>query len=411
MIHPRHHPGRYSICLDAWFRVDMMFHTRGKITVIRPVTSILNFAAHWVLSAAGLIFISLASIQADAHQDPLKRILEEMREQGDKFEPDELLAMGEDGTSKLLDFLLPESAGFTVLADEEIQRLIGELNHEQFSRRRHAIEKLSSCGVYIHETLKMATAIPDPETAYNISKIMRNIKSPSVATDVAGNAERTRQYGKAYGRYLTELKNESCWRLIAMRSNQALCAGRKSTGGSDDFLWQSFEPMAKRKDDDAMSLFRPLIWFGDVSSSEWVFTHFKTFSPDGFTPSIMKEIVQTDHVYNETHIRRCLKHLREKGPDVPYVPDPGEVRQAFKELDATWNKTQTFLSYEAAAMDLLISLPADQRRFEIKTPDNAVSGNFVQADCQKKTLTLESETDGTMDFSWKDISMMKPLFK
>jgi hypothetical protein len=62
-------------------------------------------------------------------------------------------------------------------------------------------------------------------------------------------------------------------------------------------------------------------------------------------------------------------------------------------------------------MDLLLSLPADQRRFEIKTPDSAASGTIVQADCQKKTLTLESETDGTMDFSWKDISMLKPLFK
>lgn len=378
--------------------------------MIRSVIPIVRLHSRAALCGVGLLFLGSAPIHADQDPGPFDRILMEMREHGEKFDPAELLSMGEDGAGRLLDFLLPESAGCRILGDEDIQRLIGELNQEQYSRRRDAVAKLSSCGIHIHETLK-AAASPDPETAYNISKIMCNIKSPSVATDVAGNAERTRQYGKAYGRYLKELKNESCWRLIALRTNQALCAGRKSTGSSDDFMWQSFEPIAKRKDDDAMSLFRPLIWFGDVSSTEWVFNHFKTFSPDGFTPSIMKEIVQTDHVYNEAQIRRCLKHLREKGPGIPYVPGSGEVRRAFEELDATWDKTKTFLSYEAAAMDLLLSLPADQRRFLIKTPDNSASGTVVRADCPKKTLTLESETDDTMDFSWKDISMMKPLFK
>jgi len=367
---------------------------RRQITVIRSI--------HLIMMLLCALF--LGSALGNEHDPiPFGRIIENMKEQGEKFDPKELLIMGEDGTGKLLDFLLPESSGCSILTNEQIQHLIDDLNHEQFSRRRDVIAKLALGGVYIHEHLKLATLNPDPETAHNASKILRNIRSDAAKDNIAANAKRTGEYGKAYGRYLAELQHDSCWRLIAVRTTQALCAGRESTGSTDDFMWQSFKAIAERKNDEAMSLFRPLIWFCDASHSEWVFTHLRAKE---FTPSILKEIVRTDHVYNENHLRRMLKHLRKNGPDAPYEIDPDEVRIAFKELDTTWNKTKTFLSYERAAIDLLLSLPEEQRRFEVKTPDSASIGIIKRADYQLKTLAV-----GENDLLWKEISLLRPMSK
>jgi len=377
--------------------------------VIFPILPIPKPLKRAALFAAGLLILVSTASRGNADPAPFDRILIGMKEQGAQFDPEELLAMGENGTARLLDFLMPESAGFSVLTDEEIQRMIGDLDHEQFSRRSDAVAGLTSGGVYLHEHLRPATVSPDPETASNALKVLRNITGASGKTDRTANAKRTKEYGHAYGRYLEKLVHDPCWQLIALRTTQALCAGRGSTGSTDDFMWQSFQAIARRKNDEAMSLFHPLIKFGDVSSSEWVFTHFRVFSPKDFTPSILKEIVRTDHVYNEAHLRRRLKHLRENGPDVPYEAHPDEVRRAFEELDATWDKTKTFLSYEKAALGLLLALPEERRRFEVKTPEGTCSGTIKRADYQKKTLTVETATEGDKDIAWKDITLLKLL--
>jgi len=360
-----------------------------------------------------LLLAGISASRGEEVSRQTERILQDMKAQGRAFNPSELIASGEEGLAEILDFLMPESAGHRALNNEEIESLIEDLGHEQFFRRKNAIAKLSSSGEEISERMEMLSASMDPEVAKNATEVLKGILNPPGKTKIMRNVRHTEEYGQAYGSYLEKLEDRACWSLIAVRTTQALFLGRDSTGSTDDLMWQSFTIMASKAQDDAMTMFRPLIHLRNVSLCRWVFTHLYVRSPKGFTPSILREIVGSDHIYSEAHLLRRLQHLREKGADIPYEPDPKEVLGALDALrkDPSIYTTQNFLSYEEDALNLLYSLPEIDRGVAIKAGGTACTGTLVITDSKRKRLSVNTGGAVTRDFPIKDVSLFRFLPK
>jgi hypothetical protein len=376
-----------------------------RIRVLSQVTRV-------VLIVFSLCFLGAPTTHGADNPQRIENILEDMKTQGTAFDPGELITLGKEGLGAILDILMPESAGYRHIGLEETELLTRDLGHAQFSRRKNAVAQLVYGGVYVRESVKAASACTDDlEIALNAKQVLQRVLSPTVKTDRQQNGQLTQDYGKAYGRYLAKLQAEDCWRLIAVRTTQSLFCGRDSTGSSNDFMWQSFTTLAKRGEDSALSLFRPVIQLKNESLSRWVFNGIRAYCRKGFTPTVLQEIVGTDHVYNDSHLRRRLRHLRENGHDIPYKADVEEVRLAFDALRKAPDgpKTKTFLSYEAAALDLLFSLPEDDSHIKVKVANREYRGIIKKGNARKKQLAIETAQHGRKDLPLKDISLLSPL--
>jgi hypothetical protein len=361
----------------------------------------------WITLTLCLLF-QMPTAHAASDTKHIEQILNAMATQSETFDPDELIKLGQEGLAVILDVLMPESSGYFRITEQEVALLVKDLGHMHYAKRRSAIKRLIAAGGDVRKQVEVAATSSDLETAMNAKAVLHGILNKPVMSDREANSRQTHTYGKAYGRYLATLQDEACWQLIAMRTTQALIAGRDSTGNTDDFMWQSFTTLAKRGNDATLSLFRPVIQIKSASHCHWVFDHLRIYSKDGFMPTVLKDIVQTDHVYNETHLRRRLEHIRQHGPDAPYKPTKEEVLAALNELirNPTGPTTKTFLSYEEAALELLFSLSDDERRAEA-TQEKAliIKGTIKKGDTHSKSLTIER--NGSTTVLLKHISLLE----
>ncbi len=380
-------------------------HTKGS--TMRKLNNLVHYHRAFWITAALCLLLQMPTAHGASDAKQIEQILNAMETQSENFDPDELIKLGQEGLAVILDVLMPESSGYFRITEQEVALLVKDLGHMHYAKRQSAIKRLIAAGGYVRKQVAVAATSSDLETALNAKAVLHGILNKPVMSDREANSRQTHTYGKAYGRYLATLQDEACWQLIAMRTTQALIADRDSTDGTDDFMWQSFTTLAKRGNDATLSLFRPVIQIKNASRSLWVFQHLRVYSKDGFMPTVLKEIVQTDHVYNETHLRRRLEHIRQHGPDAPYKPTKEEVLAALNELirNPTGPTTKTFLSYEEAALELLFSLSDDERRVEATIEKTLIKGTIKKGDTHSKSLTIE--TNGNTRVLLKHISLLK----
>ena len=130
------------------------------------------------ITAASAVIVGLlgpAEIRAQEVDPEILPVLADMLEQQHAFKAARLHAMGVEGLSAVLDYLLPETADpkSVDLSQQAVAQLIAQLGHENYRARQTAFETLHQLGRGIQDELMEAARDADPEIRWRARRILR----------------------------------------------------------------------------------------------------------------------------------------------------------------------------------------------------------------------------------------------
>ncbi|HEY2413655.1 MAG TPA: hypothetical protein VGI40_15500 [Pirellulaceae bacterium] len=206
------------------------------------------------------VFHFNAAISA-AEIDPIKIALlaDDMANRGSSYDATELHALGADGLTAVLDYLLPDTAPPRKLPEgppeEEIRQLILRLDADDFRVRESATEELIACAKARRKLIEEGASSDSLEVRLRCERVLASWESRPTA--------RLNAYLSGYWAYVEGLRDAAELKLLAERTIKILDGGMPE-GDRLHFVRLCIAGVAHGHDNASCDLLRPLVRHADV---------------------------------------------------------------------------------------------------------------------------------------------------
>lgn len=241
----------------------------------------------WVATLAVLVFLVPGRAAAQEVDAEILVILADMLQQQHQFRPDRLEAMGLEGLSAVMDFLLPETAEprKVDLPDETIEELIKQLGAVNYRVRETAFERLYGLGRGIEPLLVKAAENADAEIAWRARQILRKWEAER-------NADKSR-YLPAFAIYTFSIRDDVRLRELVRRTLAALENGW-SDGRKQQILQHCISAVAQSGKDEHIDQFKPLLEHEQVEVAVLAVNAVGSRASGSHYPSLLLDALRAD---------------------------------------------------------------------------------------------------------------------
>jgi len=214
-------------------------------------------------------------------------ILADMLQQQHQFKPDRLEAMGLEGLSAVMDFLLPETARpkKVTVPKETIDKLIEQLGDVNYRVRETALERLYGLGRGIEPALIKAAENADAEIAWRARQILRRWEAER-------NADKSK-YLPAFAIYTFSIRDDARLRELVRRTLAALETGW-SDGRKQRILSHCISAVAQAGKDEYTDKFKPLLEHEQVPVAVLVVNAVGSRASGSHFPALLLDALQSD---------------------------------------------------------------------------------------------------------------------
>lgn len=203
----------------------------------------------------------LVAVGSAAEIDPIKiaLLVDEMAARGSGYEATELHALGVDGLTGVLDYLLPDTVSPRKLPEgppeEEIRRLLISLDADDFRVREAATEELIARARARKMLIEEGARSDSLEVRLRCERVLASWESRPTA--------RLNAYLSGYWAYVEGIRNSEELRILAERTMKVLESGMPE-GDRLHFVRLCIAGVAHGHDDASCDMLRPLVQHSDA---------------------------------------------------------------------------------------------------------------------------------------------------
>lgn len=224
-----------------------------------------------------------------AEIDPVKIALlaDEMANRGSGYDATELHALGADGVTAVLDYLLPDTASPRKLPEgppeDEIRRLIARLDADDFRVRESATEELIARAKARRKLIEEGATSDSLEVRLRCERVLASWESRPTA--------RLNAYLSGYWAYVEGIRDPGELKLLAERTIKLLEIGMPE-GDRLHFVRLCIAGVAHGHDDPSCDLLRPLVRHPDVRIASLVVETAGAYKTESkFVPQLLVDSV------------------------------------------------------------------------------------------------------------------------
>jgi len=341
----------------------------------------------WVTALVVLVFLMPDTSRSQEVDAEILVILADMLEQQHQFRPDRLEAMGLDGLSAVMDFLLPETAEprKVDLPEETIEELVKQLGAVNYRVRETAFERLYGLGRGIEPVLVEAAGNADAEIAWRARQILRKWEAER-------NADKSR-YLPAFAVYTFSIRDDVRLRELVRRTLAALENGW-SDGRKQQILTHCISAVAQSGKDEHVDRFRPLLQHERIEVAVMVVNAVGSRASGSHYPSLLLDALQADR---PEVVRQAIRFTS-------YCQDKSRRPEVQRLLVALFEGENEQLKFETCA-PLMNAFDYDPARDYLL--DQAKTGDRSRQFQVLSQLRASSTTNRTVDE--KLLAGLKPL--
>jgi HEAT repeat protein len=243
------------------------------------------------LLGVALLGVLLAAAPAPGQPPPAKigPILADMVARGPQFRPHGLHALGLEGLTAVLDWLLPDTARPQVLdvPDNAIAALVAQLGHKSYRVRESATEKLHELGIVAQPALVEATHSADAEVSWRAAGILR--------TWEAERNQDVSRYLPGFAVYLSGIHDKQRLQELGRRTRLVLDGGMCS-GGKIQVVRMCIVALSRPAKDEYTDVLVPLLKHQDVQVAVFLTQTVGATALEvpGNYPALLLEALQSD---------------------------------------------------------------------------------------------------------------------
>jgi len=243
------------------------------------------------LVGVALLAALLAAAPALGQPPPAKigPILSDMVTRGPQFRPHGLHALGLEGLTAVLDWLLPETAQPQVVdvPDNAIAALIVQLGHGNCRVRESATEKLYELGIAGQPALVEATHSADAEVSWRAARILRSWQ--------AERNQDVSRYLPGFAVYLSGIHDKQRLQELGRRTRMVL-EGGLGNGGKIQVVRMCIVALSRPAKDEYTDVLVPLLKHQDVQVAVFLTQTVGAAALEvpGNCPALLLEALQSD---------------------------------------------------------------------------------------------------------------------
>jgi len=215
-----------------------------------------------ITSGCFACFVLLTLSQSASAIEPIKvaLLVDEMANKGSGFDGGELHGLGVEGLAAVLDHLLPDTAPPAKALppgppEEEIRKLIAQLDHDDFHTRERATEELAAQGRSRRVLIEEAAASSQAEISLRAQRIIASWESRPQA--------RLSAYLSGFWAYVEKIEDAKRLEVLAQRTLKAFEPGMPQ-GDRLHMLRLCLAGVAHGRDAASCDLLRPLVKHEDA---------------------------------------------------------------------------------------------------------------------------------------------------
>ena len=407
-----------------------MFRRKRKGPELTGLITYVLVPLRLCLKLACFAFVSVALSVSAAEIDPVKIALlaDEMANRGSGYDATELRALGADGLTAVLDYLLPDTAPPRKLPDgppeDEIRRLIERLDADDFRVREAATEDLITRAKARRKLIEEGAVSDSLEVRLRCERVLASWESRPTA--------RLNAYLSGYWAYVEGLRDPNELQILAERTMKVLEAGMPE-GDRLHLVRLCIAGVAHGHDEASCDVLRPLVRHPDIRIATLVVETAGAYKTDPkFVPQLLVDAITDERAAvaevglrfvlgaNDTRRREAilaaLKTVFDRGDEslkfqacLPLIrdfhdtsawlyvveqtsKDPNRMRTAFNWIGDTKNCGQVADRRFIEGLDIFLSSPkVDQRRAAVQAINT-----FVGRDVVLRLIAMLGDSDASV---------------